>query len=225
MIYIERMKNRISEIFNLSILMIILTFSTQCRKGQVSYNGIDFKKQKIYLFYRETASKAGMISKSYNIHHSNYSHVGIGLCTGNEIYVYHILNAEVNKQNLSKSDLIKETVKEFYSPKNDKVLGGEIFLVEGISKNGLLNFRKVIKNLEYKKLKFDKKFTTKNDDNFYCSELVYYILHKINVKFNIEQTHKKLTGIDKIILKRDSISYYPADVFIGKPWLKSLKKW
>ena len=52
-----------------------------------------------------------------------------------------------------------------------------------------------------------------------------YILNSTNEKFYMEQTHKKLTGIDKILLKRDSISYYPADIFINNRWFKSLKKW
>ena len=59
-------------------LCTILTFFTQCKKGQISYKGLDFEENQIYLFYRETKSKAGMVSKSYNINDSNYSHVGIG---------------------------------------------------------------------------------------------------------------------------------------------------
>ncbi|MBS1549987.1 MAG: hypothetical protein JSS94_09025 [Bacteroidetes bacterium] len=218
------MKNRL-KIYKSVITIIILTFFTQCRKGHISYNGIDFEKQKVYLFFRETKSKAGVISKSYNIHHSKYSHVGIGTNIGNQIYVFHILVGRNKVNKLNKSDLIKETISEFYNPKNEKVTAGEIFIIKGISKNDYFTFKKMVNDLEQRTLKFDKKFTTENDDNFYCSELVYYIINKISNKYVIEQTHKQLTGIDKIVLNRDSISYYPVDAFIGKSWVKSIKKW
>jgi hypothetical protein len=208
-----------------SVLIIILVFFTQCKKGQISYKGVDLNDHSIYLFYRETNSKAGMISKSYNIHQSNYSHVGIGFLNGNQVVVYHILHDKANEQNFNHSELLKDTIEEFYNPKNDEVVGGEILLVNDMPPSEIYKIKKVICELESRNLHFDEKFTSELDNNFYCSELVYYILNSTNEKFYMEQTHKKLTGIDKILLKRDSISYYPADIFINNRWFKSLKKW
>lgn len=133
-----------------SLIIVILTFFAQCKKGQISYKGVDFNDQNIYLFYRETNSKAGMISKSYNIHQSNYSHVGIGFLDGNQVVVYHILHDKDNEQNFKYSELIKDTLDEFYNPKNDEVVGGEILSLNDVSQNEIDKIKKVTLELENK---------------------------------------------------------------------------
>lgn len=86
-------------------------------------------------------------------------------------------------------------------------------------------FKQIISKLQTRKLKFDKKFESKEDDHFYCSELVYYIIKNSNREIKIDIVKKKLTGIDAVLLKRDTITYYPTDIFLSDKNFEVLKRW
>lgn len=207
-------------------LVIVLIFFAQCsKKDHFSYNGTNFEENQIYLFFRETDSKAGIVSKSYNVNNYSYSHVGIGGIIDKKLMVYHILYDEENTKEFKKSEFQIETVENFFNPKNDKVSSAAIVLVNDKDNIDFFKFKETIENLKRKKLRFDKKFTTQDDDSFYCSELVYYILKKSDNKISINLMKKKLTGIDKILLKRDWIIYYPTDIFFDNKKFEILEKW
>lgn len=176
------------------------------------------------MFYRDTASKAGQISRSYNVNGYNYSHVAIGKFYHNKLIVYHILYDKKN-ENTTKSALINESVEAFYQPQNDIVTGGAILMVKNVNRQNLFTFNDLIRNLQKRRLKFDKKFTSENDDNFYCSELVYYILHNFKKDIIIKPVTKQLQGIDRLLLGRDTITYYPTDVFFNNYNFKVIKEW
>lgn len=204
---------------------IVLTFFACCKIGQVSYNGIGLEDKQIYIFFRETKSKAGLVSKSYNINNKNYSHVGIGAVYNNELFVYHILYNNKNDIKQPKSELIKDDISTFYNPQNDKVISGAILKVNGITIDNLHAYNKVIGQLQKRVLRFDKKFTTDDDDNFYCSELVYYILHKTKNDIILKPITRNVSGLDKIVLGRTLITYYPTDIFFNQPYFKAITAW
>ncbi|MBP0612512.1 hypothetical protein J8J42_05575 [Chryseobacterium sp. cx-311] len=177
------------------------------------------------MFFRETSSKAGIVSKSYNINGTDYSHVGIGAMVDQEVVVYHILYSKSNGNTLESSELKIEKIQDFYNPANDKVVSGAIVEVKNISALNLTNFNKIVINLSNRKLTFDKKFESKEDDYFYCSELVYYIVNNSKSEIKIDPIKKKLSGIDAVLLRRDSITYYPTDIFLNNKNFQILKKW
>ena len=77
------------------------------------------------------------------------------------------------------------------------------------------NFNEILLELKSKKITFDKNFTTKRDSSYYCSELVEYILETIDENFRILPIKKKLVKFDQFYLQRDSIEYYPVDIFMN----------
>lgn len=211
---------------NFTLSILILTFFAQCsKKGHFTYNGTEFKENQVYIFFRETDSKSAMVSKSYNVNGYNYSHVGVGAIIRGKLVVYHILYDNENKKEFKKSDLRIENIENFYNPKNDQVISGAIVSVIGINALDFSKFKKILKSLEKRKLKFDKKFGTYDDDDFYCSELVYYIINNSNNQIIINPIKKKLSGIDLILLRRDTIIYYPADIFLKDKNFQILKRW
>ena len=54
-----------------------------------------------------------------------------------------------------------------------------------------------------------------SDQSYYCSELVEYILETIDENFRILPIKKKLVKFDQFYLQRDSIEYYPVDIFMN----------
>ncbi len=201
------------KISSISIILIIIIFSIFNKKDDDFYNDIKFEKGKVYLFFRETNSKVGEIAKSYNINKTNFSHVGIGSIIDNKIMIVHILpNEEFRSKD---SQLHFETIKQFYHPKKDSVKSAEILRFRNITPEQFKNFEKLILELKSKKITFDKNFTTKRDSSYYCSELVEYILETIDENFRILPIKKKLVKFDQFYLQRDSIEYYPVDIFMN----------
>lgn len=208
------------------VLLLLLTLLVNCNKqGHFFYKETEIKKNQIYLFFRETKSKAGMVSKSYNINKSNYSHVAIGGVIDNKVLVYHILNDKYEGKKSRKSDLICEDIKKFYNSPDEEVLSGAIYKVENVTASDFVRFRKILNILKMRNLKFDKKFISADDENFYCSELVYYILKNTKHDIELKLTRKKLTGIDAVLLKRDTIAYYPTDVFVKDKNFILIEQW
>jgi hypothetical protein len=59
---------------------------------------------------------------------------------------------------------------------------------------------------------------------YYCSEFVCEILNSTK-KFNFIITKKKLSGLDSIYLKRDTLKYIPVDIFLNRSPFELIKKW
>jgi len=185
---------------------------------------VRFEKNTIYLFFRETNSKVGEIAKSYNICNTDYSHVGVGaIIIKNKIMIIHILpNEELRSKD---SQLRIETIKQFYHPKKDSVSSAEILQFKHVKTEQFKNFEKIILELKSQKLTFDKNFTTKRDSKYYCSQLVEYILETTNKNFRIPTVKKKLLRFDQLYLQRDSLEYYPVDIFLNNKSFISVIKY
>ncbi|MCJ7933287.1 MAG: hypothetical protein MUW56_06520 [Chryseobacterium sp.] len=181
------------------------------------------EKNTIYLYFRETKSKAGLISKSYNINNSNYSHVGIGGIINGKEQVYHILFWNDGKKHFT--DLRIESIDDFFNPKNEKVLSGGVYSVKNVTPYEYSKFTNVLDSIRQQRLAFDKKFESIDDNKFYCSELVISLLRFTKRDFHLKKIKKKLTGIDAVILNRDSISYYPTDIFMNNENFTPVEKW
>lgn len=86
----------------------------------------------------------------------------------------------------------------------------------------------VVSKLKSEKLVFDKNFSTQQDSAYYCSELVAFILESTDKKFAMIPVKKKLNGFDELYLQKDSLNYFPVDIFINSknflPVVKKLQK-
>ena len=67
------------------VLFIIISCSG------VSFHNLELDKDKVYLLFRGTHTKEGIVIRSYNIGDENISHVGICLFVSGEFKVYNIV--------------------------------------------------------------------------------------------------------------------------------------
>lgn len=203
---------------NIIIVFFSMVFLSCCKE---EYKGVVFEKDRVYILFRESNSKVGKIVKSYNAYKTEYTHVGLGVFINNKFQVIHILpNDIVNEKN----GLLKESVKSFFEPIDDAVSSGQIMESIQIDEANYRRILNKVKELEAKKIKFDFQFMTDKDNKFYCSELVCYILSSTN-QFSFKEHRKKLTSFEASYLKRDSLIYFPADIFIGHSDFLTKKKW
>ncbi|MEY8760230.1 hypothetical protein [Chryseobacterium tongliaoense] len=195
-------------------LVLLMLLGIGCSKKKMLGDNIKKiipEKNRIYLFYRKTDSKNGIIAQSYNKWGSQMSHIAIGLTDEkNKFTIYHILEKDVKK---TKNDIWSSTVEDFYQAKNEKIIGAEVWKSqEKISDAQLSKLRSTIDSLQKTNTKFDFDFDFNDHHKMYCSEFVYYLLHSISqFKISPSLSEKKLSGINKTFLGRSTLHYLPVD--------------
>jgi hypothetical protein len=205
------------------IFIIIFLIPIKHKKDDDFYRNIKFQKGNIYLFFRETDSKVGRIAQSYNVNNTTYSHVGVGAIIDNKLEIFHILpNKENAKRKNRKTELLIESINQFYHPKNDSVKSARIMFAK-ISPVSFKNFLNTVSSLKNQKIFFDHRFNTEKDSLYYCSELVQYILESSDKKFHISPIKIKISGIDELYLHRDSLLFFPVDQFVNNKNFSTVK--
>ncbi|MBT8243719.1 MAG: hypothetical protein HKP48_01980 [Winogradskyella sp.] len=171
--------------------------------------------------YRGTNTKQGFFAKDFNIRDTLSSHVGILLYEDSDWLIYNVNNF---KDGLS--DFRYQNLKEFYAIEQEKINYACIYEVSSIKRNQKKILIKGFHKLKRVSIKFDKRFLLDNPYRLYCSEFVrnaLYHLDSVNLNF---QTHKReLKGIYKTYFRKDSLEYYPVDIFQLNPNLKKIKHW
>jgi len=159
----------------------------------------------VYLFFRGTKTKQGYISKEYNLSHKGLSHVGIGVNYGDGFLIYHIVNSDkINNLEMS-------SINSFYNHRK-KIIYKGIWEIQNIEANEL---KQILNEYENKVFNFDITFTGVDDNKLYCSELVVQILKDLDsVKFYFTKHKKALKEIHSTFLKKDTLEYFPADIFL-----------
>ena len=131
---------------------------------------------------------------------------------------------ELEKENNTIKETLEQSVKEFYNPINDEIKSGEILIVKNMNNNDFVKIQNKIISMKNKNIVFDNNFYTIKDNMYYCSEFVCEILNSTK-KFNFIITKKKLSGLDSIYLKRDTLKYIPVDIFLNRSPFELIKKW
>jgi hypothetical protein len=163
----------------------------------------------VYLFFRGTETKEGIISKEFNLESKYISHVGLGIFIDGNLKIFHVINS--NKEN----HLECSSLYNFFDKKKE-VTYTAIWKVEDLTDSNLLELTEVINSFKKKKIRFDLTFSGKDDNKLYCSEFVVEVLNKIDpIKFKFDKSKRKLNGFQSKFLRKDSLEYYPADVFLN----------
>ena len=116
-------------------------------------------------------------------------------------------------------------MKDFFEPKDEEIKSGGILKINNLVKKSQIKIIKQINEISKKNLKFDTNFENFDDNNFYCSEFVCKILTKSNKEqFNFSLTKKAIYGLDSSYLGKDTIEYYPVDIFLNKKEYTTLLK-
>lgn len=172
-------------------------------------NEFRLNEKKIYLVFRGTDTKEGFFAKDFNIKDTLSSHVGFALSKNSKWEVCHIL-----ENNNQFTDFNIETLEEFINKKDDSVYYFSFWEINNLN----IGEVEILKNTAYqyktKKIKFDKHFSDKDSLELYCSEFINKVLNKVNPnKYNFKFHKKELKGIYKVYFKKDTLEYYPVDMF------------
>jgi len=205
----------------LILFLIILTVSCNNKDFPSDYSfDLDLDSSKIYLAYRGTDTKEGIIAKNFNISNEKISHIGIGVHIANEWKVFHVVSNNTND-----SDLTIESFESFSTVKNGKVHYMGIYELKHINDHDQHVLLKLLQDMTKKRIKFDNSFSIKNEENsLYCSEFVVNMLSKMNnSKFHFNTYTIELNSFQAAYLKKKKLSYYPADIFLKENMLKLVK--
>ncbi|PPK97038.1 permuted papain-like amidase YaeF/Yiix C92 family enzyme [Nonlabens xylanidelens] len=181
---------------------ILLTLIS-CVQSNKTSNDL-FSENSVYIIYRTTNSKFGIISSDYNVTDESFTHVGLLLMTKGNSLVYHVMP----DYNDSSGHLRIDKFEEFIDEKSQNLTEFRIFKLDDFDVGRV---RLVLQNMVASDIRFDKKFDL-NDDKFYCSEFVCHVLGNANDQFACKVYKKdNLIAIDRAFLNRDTLFYYPVD--------------
>lgn len=203
-------------------LFLSTLFSCKKYDNHFYFNSDILSKNKAYIIYRGTNTKEGIVAQSFNIRHPYASHIGIAINFENEWNVYHILA----KKESDTSSFFIEEINVFFENEKSNLKYAGIWEISSLS-NG--EYTDLVKELQLKdnfSFNFDMQFNSDDPNKLYCSEFIRNKLHKINPrKFDIPLTRKKLDKFYKNVLKRDTLYYYPVDIFQENENFVLKKEW
>ena len=183
-------------------VFILFCLFISCKSN--NFKDLELDRGKIYLFFRGTDTKQGVVVRNYNLYSKDVSHVGIGEITSKGIEIYNITDDIENSFQVS-------NLQSFYDKDNIKYCS--IWEIEGGYDK--TKFRNIIDGYKHKDIKFDKFFLSKDgDDKLYCSEFVVNVLEAIDsIKFKFAKHKKPLNSLHSNLLEKDTLTYYPVDIF------------
>jgi hypothetical protein len=169
-------------------------------------------KCKVYLIFRDSDSKEGYFAKKFNNEiSSKVSHVGI-LYYRNDWLVLHadnlkgncIENISLNKFRLNNKDKMDIKLLEILDLKVNRYFYSEVDSFSNLNK------------------KFDLSFSKNSLHKTYCSKFVVDFLQNHATSLTFKLSKKPLTNIESSYLNRDTLEYYPVDLFFTHPRFRKL---
>ncbi len=201
--------------------IISFVFLFNCSKTSYDYSNLLLDEEQVYIVYRGTETKLGGIARGFNLNDSFSSHVGFLIFKNNTWLVYHVLDKNDNQ-----SALRIQKMKDFFDIKKERVFYASLWKINTCSSKETKGIREYIMDYEDLKIVFNKNFSTNEPNRLYCSEFIVKVLYKSDsLKYKFEKSKRKLTGVFKSYLGRDTLSYYPVDVFQNNNNFKFLKEW
>lgn len=160
--------------------------------------------------------------QNFSVTDKTYSHSGLAFIENGQIMVYHsIAGMDENPDETFR----KEPLDSFVNPARKKCFG--IFRYK-LTPQEVIDLGLAFKDLERRKVKFDKMFNLKDDDKQYCSEAIAKALKKCTYNRIIIPTtirdnfHVKTKGYEQLEGKR--FEYIALDNLFLNPFCDSIKK-
>jgi len=203
----------------LHIISFVALFS--CNKTNFQYDNILLDEEQIYIVYRGTKTKLGNIARDFNLKDKFSSHVGFLIFKNNTWLVYHVLD-----ENDNQSDLRIHKIKDFLDINKERVFYASLWKINTCGSKEVKAIREYIMDYEDLKIVFNRNFSTNEPNRLYCSEFIVKVLRKSDtLKYKFEKSKLKLTGVFKSYLGRDTLSYYPVDIFQDNKKFIFVKEW
>lgn len=174
----------------------------------------------IYLVYRGTHSKQGLIASRYNLRNPKVSHVGILMeCEGYK-KVYHVMDRQQGN-----NALVSEDLYQFFATEGN-LFHASLWKVDIANANGLQRLCSFVDRLQRQGVRFDYSFSENDPTSLYCSEFVYQVLVQADsCVFQLPLRPVKLPPLHAQFVQSDSLYYYPVDVFQTLPQVRSTWSW
>jgi len=211
-------------IINKCIIICALISLTNCKdnSNNLFWKDVQLNENQVYLVFRGTNSKEGFFARDFNIQDTLSSHVGLLISDKANWSVYHIIDFK----NKNSSDLRKQSIKEFFDSKKENITYVSFWEVNNLDSFKAKQIKKELNNYLSKFIKFDKLFTLKDSTKMYCSELIFKVLHKADsINFNFQRHKRKLNGIYATYFRKDTLEYYPVDIFQKNKNIRKIKEW
>lgn len=126
----------------------------------------------------------------------------------------------------NESALKNDEFKIFFDIAKEKIKYASIWEIKGLSTEEDYEIIKVLKKYERMNIRFDFNFSIKDSSKLYCSEFVNDVLKSVNPeKFDFPLERKKLTSFQRKLLSKDTLFYYPVDIFQYKPNIEQIREW
>lgn len=207
-----------------ALIVLLITPNLSCTSKSPVLDIINdslLNTQKVYLVFRGTNTKEGYLASNFNIKYKKASHVGIAVFINNKWKIYHVINSvDKEKKDFRASDFIT-----FFNDSEENIKHASVWEINHLRNSERIDLITEIKRYESLPIVFDKSFSL-DSTKLYCSEFINNVLFKINKnKFKFKIHKKKLNSIQSKILKRDTLYYYPVDVFQLNRNINIIKEW
>jgi hypothetical protein len=201
---------------------LILATLFSCDRNRCYVNVSLLDKDEIYLVYRGTDSKEGILSKEYSMRNKNASHVGFAVYTSGKWTVHHVMRSK----HLD-SDFLKTGICEFFDVNEKKIKYASVYSINDFSEKDKHNLLKELEKLTRLDVIFDRAFLhTNGEDKLYCSEMIVNALMEVDeTRFDFQPHKKKLKSLHSKFLGRDTLHYYPVDIFQYDKNFSLVKDW
>jgi hypothetical protein len=190
-----------------------------------NYQKKKFKLHKLFklikegdIILRNGEGKESDIIRKFATRDSTYTHVGILLRDKFGFYkVTHILGGVSNPN----GSILQETINDFINEKENK--GFAVYRFK-ISKSQTNKFKRYVDSLIRQKVTFDYKFSLESQDSLYCTE---FIVNGFNYVISAGKIFKPVTKDistlpARYFLNRDTLIYYPIDIFSSSIYFKKI---
>ncbi|MCF6350256.1 MAG: hypothetical protein L3J23_04385 [Flavobacteriaceae bacterium] len=206
----------------LRISVFLTLINCKDNSNSLFWKDVQLNEDQVYLVFRGTKSKEGFFAKDFNIRDTLSSHIGILINDKTKWEIYHIIDFK----DKNRSDFRKQSLKDFFDSKKEDINYVSFWEIDNIDSN---EFQQIKKELNYylaKFIKFDKLFTLEDSTKMYCSEFIFKVLHKVDsINFNFQTHKKKLNGVYATYFRKDTLEYYPVDVFQNNKNIRKIKEW
>lgn len=178
-------------------------------------------KETVYLVFRGTDTKEGFFARDFNIKDSLSSHIGLMVYNHENWVVYNVSDF---KDGLS--DLKRQKLDEFYDIQKENIKYASIWRLNNVDSLNTIKLIRLLQKYEERTIKFDRYFTLHDSTKLYCSQFIRDILFKTDsVNFNFKTEKRELMGIYKTYFRKDTLEYYPVDIFQTNSNIEMIKEW
>lgn len=186
----------------------------------MSFDKFNLNEENAYLVFRGTNTKEGFFARNFNIKDTLSSHVGLAIYTNDDWYIYHVLEVEKTL-----SDYNIDTLDSFLNKREDEVFYYSFWELSTLNSRKIDKLKFILNQYKSRRIIFDRSFK-KDSTKLYCSEFICKVLNTVDsTLYNFEYSKRELKGIYKTYFNKDTLEYYPVDMFQYNDNFEKIYEW